>query len=348
VHLLRLTAGARSYPTTARALLPPGTTDLDIAYTALSLAVPEKVRFRYRLVGLDTAWQDAGTRREAFYTNLGPGTYRFHVIAANEDGVWNEAGAALDVEIPPTFLQSNVFLALCATTAAGAAWLVFRWRHRRLAAAIRARYDVRLAERTRIAQELHDTLLQGFAGVTAQLYAVRTLLTSRPADAETTLSRALATAHVALRDARRAVWEMRSTELDAGDLPDALAVAGREALSATSSTLQLIVRGDRRPLPPDIEFTAFRIGCEAITNAAKHANARVVALDLSYGRRTLALTVRDDGRGFAPIEVDGARHDGHFGVLGMRERARNVGGTLDIAAAPGGGTRVTVSLPLHD
>jgi signal transduction histidine kinase len=359
VQIRLVRAGGRRYAAAAgRVALPKRTTELQIEYTALSLSVPRRVRFRYRLAGRgagwrevawqDTSWQDAGARREAIYTNLGPGTYRFQVTAANDDGVWNAAGAALDVVIPPTFAQTNAFLVLCAAAAAAALWLLVQWRQRRVAASIRARFDATLAERTRIAQELHDTLLQGFTGVTAQLYAVRRLLASRPADAAETLSSALAMADAALRDARYAVWEMRSPELNERDLPDALAAAAQDALAATSTSLQLMVRGDRRPLPRAVEVTAFRIGREAVTNAAKHANAREVALDLDYGPRTLTLSVRDDGRGVALADVDGAGRDGHWGVVGMRERARNAGGTLDIAAAPGGGTQVTVSLPLHD
>jgi signal transduction histidine kinase len=357
VQIRALVAAGRRH-TAGRVALPTRTTELQIAYTALSLVVPERVRFRYRLTGRnagwreaswrDTSWQDAGARREAIYTNLGPGSYRFQVTASNDDGAWNAAGAAVDFVIPPTFVQTNAFLALCAAALGAAVWLLVLLRHRQLAHALRLRFEATLAERTRIAQELHDTLLGGFAGVTAQLYAVRGLLTARPADAAATLSRALATADVALREARNAVWEMRSPALDAGDLPDALAAAARDALATTSISFRLTVRGDRRALPPAVEFTAFRVAREAVTNAAKHANARVIALELCYGPQALALTVRDDGCGLTSADVDGARHDGHWGVVGMRERARKAGGTLDIAAAPGGGTQVTVTLPLHE
>ena len=359
VQIRVVSAAGQGYAATdSHVALPKRTTEVQIEYTALSLSVSERVRFRYRLIGKsagwrdvsshDATWQDAGARREAIYTNLAPGTYHFQVAATNDDGVWNDQGASIDLVIPPTFVQTNAFFALCVLAAAAAIWLVLQWRQRQAARALRAHFEATLAERTRIAQELHDTLLQGFSGVTAQLYAVRRLLASRPTEAARTLANAVATADSTLREARHAVWEMRSPELTERDLPDAVAAASRDALAATPIDLQLNVRGDRRPLPREIEVTAFRICREAVTNAAKHANARSVALDMEYGPRALTVTVSDDGCGIVPSVVDSAAHDGHWGVVGMRERATHAGGTLDIAAAPGGGTRVTLSLPLDD
>jgi signal transduction histidine kinase len=359
VIIEKVRAGERSYTARPdRLTMPKRTTDLGIVYTATSLSVGERVRFRYRLTGKaagwrhatseDTSWQDAGARREAVYTNLVPGIYRFQVAAANDDGLWNEHGAAIEFFIPPTFVDTNLFLVLCAAAAAFVVWLLLQWRQRQLARALRARFEATLTERTRIAQELHDTLLQGFIGVTAQLHAVRRMLSSRPADAVNTLTGALATADATLREARHAVWEMRSPELTDRDLPDALAAASRDALATTPTALQLAVCGNRRPLPRSVEITAFRICREAVVNAAKHANARVVALDIEYGPRTLTIVVRDDGRGIAIAEADSAASNGHWGVVGMRERARKAGGTLDIARRTDGGTKVTLCLPLDD
>ncbi len=346
VQIRGIEAGGRSYAASDSIRLPARTTSLQIRYTALSLTIPERVRFRYQLVGTDREWQDAGTRREAFYTNLGPGTHRFRVVAANEDGVWNDAGASINVYIPPTFVQTNAFVALCAAVVAWFVWLLLQWRQRRVTAGIRNRFEITLIERTRIAQELHDTLLQGFVGVTAQLYAVRALLHTRPADAESTLSDALANADVSLRDARQAVWELRSPVASALTLPEALA-AVREAVSPSSAIQRCIVKGAARPLPRATELAALRIARECIVNAMKHADADTVSIELRYESSQLVLVVSDDGCGFAPETESAARQTGHWGIVGMRERAADAGGSLVVDSVRGKGTRITLTLPIE-
>ncbi len=269
------------------------------------------------------------------------------MIAANEDGAWNDAGASVNVYIPPTFVQTNAFVALCVLSVAGFVWLLLQWRQRRVTAGIRSRFEATLTERTRIAQELHDTLLQGFTGVTTQLYAVRALLHTRPAAAESTLADALEHADASLREARQAVWELRSPVLGTLSLPEALA-AVREVGSSPNSELQCAVKGARRPLPIATELAAFRIGRECILNALKHADAKAVSVELTYESRQLTLVVSDDGRGFAPDAEGAARREGHWGIVGMRERAANARGSLAIDSAPGRGTRVTLTLPVDD
>ena len=341
-------AGGRTHDGSATVLLPARTTGVRIRYTALGLGVPDRVTFRYRLAGSDTGWQDAGARREASYTNLRPGSYRFRVIAANEDGLWNEAGATAAFTIPPTFAQTRAFLALCALAVGGVIWLLFLWRHRQVTHAMRARFEATLAERTRIAQELHDTLLQGFTGVTIQLYAVQRLLASRPGDAAQTLARALESADATLLDARHAVWEMRSPELDASTLPQALTAAAHDAVSSAPVDLRVTMRGEYHRLPRETEIAVLRIGREALTNAVAHASARVVELTLGYEPRGVTLVVRDDGDGFSPRDADGAGRRGHWGLVGMRERAGRVGGTLAVDSEPGRGTHITLSIPTGD
>lgn len=353
VHIQSLAANGQRYSQVARVDLSAGTRALTIAYTATSLAVPERVKFRYQLVGSDTAWQDAGTRREAFYTNLDPGSYTFRVIAANDDGVWNEQGATLDIVIPPTFTESNAFLALCVVAGAGTILLLAGWRQRRVAAGIRARFEVALAERTRIAQELHDTLLQSFTGVALQIHGALRLLGTRPADAEHILKDAVATADASVREARHLVSEMRAPELEAADLPDALAAVGREAIRTRPAGtepigFEVVVRGDRRRLSHRIEITALRIGREAILNAVRHASAHTLEVALDFEADVLRMRVRDDGRGLTPSVVASAGSDGHWGIVGMLERAASIGGTIDLAPSPGGGTLVSVTLPTTD
>ena len=345
VEIRALTAGGRQYRPLGRVELLPRTTALQIGYTALSLGVPDRVQFRYRLIGSDTTWVEAGTRREAFYTNLRPGSYRFQVIAANEDGVWNEAGAAFALTIPPSFVQTRWFLALWVAALAGVVWLVYLARVRQVAGRLRARYQAALVERTRIAQELHDTLLQGFTGITLQLRAIQRLLAQRPQEGAEALKSVLTSADTALRDARHMIWDMRAVELEERDLADALEHAAR-AMAGSATELVFTVTGDRQGLPLALETTALRIGREAVLNAVKHAAPRRVKIDLEYGPRVLTLRVSDDGTGIAQEALEAAARGEHWGLAGMRDRAQRAGGTLEISSEPGSGTVVSVSLPM--
>jgi ligand-binding sensor domain-containing protein/signal transduction histidine kinase len=345
IVIRRLTAGNKAYPIDPDVVLPVNTRALRIDYTALSLSIPQRVRFRYQLVGSDSGWQDAGGRREAFYTNLKPGSYRFRVIASNEDGVWNEAGAAFAFSIPPSFTQSRWFLAVWVVVLSGLIWLAYLGRMRQVAGGLQVRYQAALAERTRIAQELHDTLLQGFTGITLQLRAIERMLARQPRESAEALKSVLASADTALRDARHMIWDMRAVELEGRDLADALELATRQALADSSAQFVFNLDGDRRQLPLTVETTALRIGREAVLNAVKHAAPRKVEVSLEYGPRSLTLRVADDGTGIRPGAMDAAAAGEHLGIAGMRDRAQRAGGTLDISSEPGRGTTVTASLP---
>ena len=346
VAVRRLTADTRVVPIAPGLRLPVNTKALRVEYTAPSLSIPERVRFRYRLEGSDIGWQDAGGRREAFYTNLGPGDYRFQVIASNEDGVWNETGAAFDFTIPPSFTQSRWFIAVWVAALAALAWLAYVARLQQVAGGYRVRYQGALAERARIAQDLHDTLLQGFTGITLQLRAIERMLVQRPAESAAELKRILASADTALRDARHMIWDMRAVELEGRDLPAALELAARQAMAASSAELAFSVAGDSHRLPLGLETTALRIGREAVLNAVKHASPRKVEVGLDYGQRSLTLQVRDDGAGMPPDALEAAIAGEHLGLAGMRDRARRSGGALEIASEPGRGTTISVTLPL--
>jgi signal transduction histidine kinase len=205
-----------------------------------------------------------------------------------------------------------------------------------------------LIERTRIAQELHDTLLQGFTGIALQLRAIDRMLAQRPQESAEALKTVLASADMTLRDARRMIWDMRAVELEGQDLATALEAATRSATVDSSASLVFSVHGDRRRLPVAVETTAFRIGREAVINAVKHAAPRNVEVNLEYGPRSLTLRVVDDGIGIAPDAMEAAATNGHLGVVGMRDRARRTGGTLSISSEPGKGTVVSVSLRVRE
>jgi signal transduction histidine kinase len=226
-----------------------------------------------------------------------------------------------------------------------AAVLVQRRRYLLAQQALKSRYDATLAERARIAQDLHDTLLQGFTGITMQLRAIQRVMSRGPNESAAALETVLTSADEALRDARNAIWDMRAVELDGRDLPEALEGAVRSMTAGGSVSVDFTVRGDRRPLSPLIETTALRIGREAVMNALKHADARKVDVRLEYAPRALILEIADDGGGMSPSAIEVPPSNGHLGISGMRARARQAAGNVDITSQPGSGTTVRVTLP---
>jgi signal transduction histidine kinase/streptogramin lyase len=330
--------------------IPPRSRDLEIDYTATGLAMPERIQFRYQLEGEDQGWREVGNRRRAYYTGLSPGTYRFRVSAHNGDGVWNDESAVLDFRVLPAWYQTLPFRAgvvlLIGGLGAGAAVLVQRRRHLRSQAALKGKYEATLAERTRIAQELHDTLLQGFAGVSLQLKAVELALPERPDVAAETLLRVQHLARESLREARERVWDMHETELRSDDLATALSTSARERVAGTGIEVSVVTVGEPRRLPRPVEDAALRIGREAVANAVSHAEAHRIQIQVEFRENALRIEVRDDGRGFTLEEGEEAHRRGHFGLSGMRERAAQLGGRCEVHARPGNGAVVTLELPV--
>ena len=331
--------------------LPARTESLEIDYTALSLAIPERVLFRYKLDGVDNDWQSVGTRREAYYTKLRPGPYKFHVIACNNDGVWNEAGATLDLNVSPAWFQTSWFFLLCVAGGAGLISAVYRFRVRQIAAGINARFDERLAERTRIAQELHDTLLQGFLSASMQVHVAADRL---PPDsqAKPMLTRALELMSQVIEEGRNALRGLRLSDCVSLDLEQAFAAAERELQSNKNArnenekevVFRVIAEGQRRALHPLLRDEVYRIGREALGNAFRHARASRIDVELKYGPKQFRLVVRDDGCGIAPGILQEGR-DGHWGLSGMRERADRIGGRLHVFSRASAGTEVELTVP---
>jgi signal transduction histidine kinase/ligand-binding sensor domain-containing protein len=331
-------------------VIAAGVSNLEIDYTAPMLSFPERVRFRYRLENVDPAWQDVGTRRRAYYTDLRPGSYRFRVSASIGDGNWVETHAPWSFRVLPAWYQTLWFRAMVIATIAGLGGLVVsliqRRRHVRAQAELKHEYEVTLAERGRIAQDLHDTLLQGFAGVTLQLKTAEMALPDRPHAAAETILRVQRLARESLREARERVWDMRETAAAGDDLPTALETIARDRSAGMPIEVAVTRAGSIRPLPRSVEEAAFRIGREAIVNAVRHAEANRIELHLDYHAGRFRLEVRDDGRGFDSNEADEARRQGHFGLVGIRERAARLGGHFELQSRRGGGTIATLELPL--
>jgi signal transduction histidine kinase/ligand-binding sensor domain-containing protein len=343
VTIWSVTAGDRRYPVTSAALrLPVHTSKVQIEYTAGSLTVPERVHFRYKLEGSDNEWQDAGGRREVFYTNLAPGEYSFHVTASNNDGVWNPVGASLNFTISPAFYQTTWFRLLCGLVCLILLWGLYDFRVAQIRSKVRSRLEERLAERERIARDLHDTLLQGVEGLVLRFQAVANRIARREPVREL-LERALERADQVLEESRERVMNLREGAGDVGELAQALSAAGEQLAHMYPIEFRASVEGVRRDLHPIVHEELLFIGREAIANAFRHANASVVEAEVSYGEGALKMRVRDDGRGIDAQVLRGGR-PGHWGLPGMRERARNIRADLEIWSRPDAGTEIELSL----
>ncbi|HEV8134813.1 MAG TPA: two-component regulator propeller domain-containing protein [Pyrinomonadaceae bacterium] len=321
--------------------LSAGTTRLEFYFAALSFVAPDKVRFKYKLEGFDPAWIDADTRRSASYTNLRPGNYTFHVIASNNDGVWNSQGASFQFYWRPHFYQTYWFYLSLLLLLAFAVWQTYRLRVRRM----QRQFDAVLAERTRIAREIHDNLAQEMLGISVQLEVVARTMPSGADVAQTHLDRVRMLVRHGIAEARRYVWDLRSQALDKADFPTALADTARRLTADSPVEAQVEISGVFRPLPATIEDNLLRIGQEAINNAVSHANARLLVVKMIFDIQRVQLSVRDDGRGF---DVATGIKNGHFGLVGMRERAERIGGTLNIMSSTDIGTEVVVDVPISN
>jgi signal transduction histidine kinase/ligand-binding sensor domain-containing protein len=323
--------------------IKPGYSRLAFNYAALSFTAPQKVLYRYRLEGFDKNWVDAGNARTAFYTNLGPGAYTFRVIARNGDGIWNDAGANLALNLRPHFYQTWWFATLMLFPLGAAGYGIYRWRLASVEAQMEARFQAVLQERNRIAREIHDTLAQGFAGISVQLELVSRKLVPAADAARQHLDQARMLVRSSLSEARRSIWELRSQSADIEDLAARLSKMATQMSGPGQPKVAVQVRGTYRPLPPRTEDELLRIAQEAVTNAIRHAEASQIDVEIAFDPRLLRMTVADNGRGFQPTgQTTGV--NGHFGLKGMLERAEGIDAKLKLDTAPGAGTRVSVEV----
>ena len=320
--------------------IPPGHVRYAFEYTGLSYVSPSRVHYRYILEGFDTKWTEAGSRRNAYYTNLPPRHYRFRVQAANEDGIWNGKGTEIAFVIKPPFYRTLWFSGLAILLLIGMIVAVYMLRVN----AIRSQFDAVLAERARIAREIHDTLAQDFVGVSVQLELTAHLLAqSYVHEASEQVDRTRSLVREGLADARRSIWDLRSTGTQA-TLPIRLThLVDRSATEDLKS--DVAIGGVYRALAPSLENEVFRIAQEAIANIIRHARATRVTLELRYHPNDLALTISDNGIGFLPTNTTLAAK-GHFGLQGMRERANQINGRLSVESSSERGTTVTLNVPL--
>jgi signal transduction histidine kinase len=351
VRIEQVTADHKTYATQdagGQPRLPPLVRTLTIDYTALSLVAPEKVKFRYKLEPRDRDWEDAGNRRQAFYNDLPPGSYRFCVTACNNSGVWNEAGAFLDFSIAPAYYQTTWFLVSGVVAFLASLVALYRLRLRQVARRFNIRLEERVAERTRIARDFHDTLLQSFQGVLLKFHSV-TYMLQDDSEARQKLEGVIEQAQQAVNEGRNAVRGLRSSTLVTNELAKAIGALGEDLRAdqsvQNSPDFRVIVEGASRDLIPLVRDEVYRIAGEALRNAFQHSQARQVEVEIQYAKRRLKLQVRDNGKGIDPTVLAAGGREGHYGLAGMYERAKLAGGKLAVLSKLDSGTEIDLTIP---
>jgi signal transduction histidine kinase/ligand-binding sensor domain-containing protein len=350
VQIEAVLADRSSYTPRAGLKLPARTRDLEIDYTALSYLAPQKVLFRYMLEGHDVGWQEPGTRRQAFYNDLRPGSYRFRVIACNNDGVWNESGAFLEFSIVPAYYQTAWFQACCVAIFLLLLGFAYLLRVRQLRRQFAIGLEARLNERTRIARDLHDTLLQSLHGLMFRFQAARNMFARRPEEAMEALDGAIRRTEEAIAESRDAIKGLRIERTPTTNLRELLTAAGQELETSDDGntnrpTFRVIVEGEQRDLSPGIQDDVYGIGRELLRNAFQHAHAHHIEAEIRYDDHALILLVRDDGKGIDPTVVKEGGRPGHWGLPGVGERAKQIRAQLDFWTENRAGTEVQLSVP---
>lgn len=330
-------------PSQPEVQLPPSPESVRIDYTALSLTLPQRVQFRYMLDGVDTQWQEAGNRRAAYYTTLAPGSYRFRVLAANEDGVWNTDGASVMLVVPPTLVQTVWFKLLCAAVLVLLAWAVHRLRLRQALRRMQRSFEVRMAERERIARTLHDTYLQSVQSLILRFHSIKAVLPKNDA-VQQQIDAALDAADAVAEEGRDQLMDLRVNHLCQGELAPALETACRAACEQQGVAFSVAEQGTRRALQAEVKDELFAIAREAVANALRHSGSADVSVLLAYHAAGLTLAVRDQGKGLDDAVLQSGQRERHWGLTGMRERATRIGAILTIDSKPGHGTSIEVAL----
>jgi ligand-binding sensor domain-containing protein/signal transduction histidine kinase len=328
--------------------IPASPRRITLTYTGLSLATPERVRFRYFLENFDRSWSEPVATREAVYTNLAAGLYRFRVVASNGDSLWKGSETSLRFEIEPLFWQTAWFRTACVALILISVWSVHRYRLYHLTQRFNLRLEERVGERTRIARELHDTLLQSFQGLLLRFQAATNLLPARPEEAKRSFDSAIDQAASAITESRDAVQGLRSSAVVSNDLASAISTLGEELArgetNPNGAKLEVEVEGTPQRLHPILRDETYRIAGEAMRNAFKHAQAERIEVEIRYDERQLRVRVRDDGKGMGAKDLNEER-PGHYGLRGMHERAHLLGGKLVVWSELDSGTEIELRIP---
>jgi signal transduction histidine kinase/ligand-binding sensor domain-containing protein len=349
ITIQSVAADDKSYAPASHLFLPAHTSSVQISYSAVSLTDPEAIRSRYKLKETDKDWHEAAAGTPVTYRNLPPGSYHFSVETSDTNGAWSDAAATTEFTILPAFYQTGWFIALCVVSAVAFLYMLYMLRVRQLARQYGMRLEERVGERTRIARDLHDTLLQTFHGLLLRFQTVSQLLPARPEEAKQKLDNAIDQAAEAMTEGRDAVQGLRSSTVETNDLAVAIRTIGEElAADETNQSFavfQVEVEGTPRNLQPILRDEVYRLAGEALRNAFWHAQARRIEVEIRYDEKQFRLRVRDDGKGIDPKVLGEEGREGHYGLHGMRERAKLVGGKVAVWSKRYSGTEVELTIP---
>jgi signal transduction histidine kinase len=349
IYLEGVTVGRKSQPPGYELVLPAGTHHLELNFDAIEISSPEKIRLQYRLDSVDSEWLDAKAPAHAIYSNIPPGKHAFHIRACNRSGIWDRLGIVYYVTQQPYFYQTRAFLA--ATIAFGLLLIAggYQFRLRQVVARMNMRLEERVTERTRIARDLHDTLLQTFSASLLGFQSVLKMLPARPQEAKRRVENAIEQASAAISEGRDAVQQLRVSGSGVGDLAQSISSFLDELRSNSAGEnlpeFRVHAEGTPRDLSPMIRVEAYRIAAEALRNAIRYAGARQIEVEIRYDERLFQLRVRDDGKGIDPGILEQGRVPGHWGLHGMRERAKLLGGNLEVRSEINSGTEVDLTVP---
>jgi signal transduction histidine kinase/ligand-binding sensor domain-containing protein len=349
-HIEAITADNNTANPAAFVQIPPSPRRITFEYTGLSLAAPERIRFRYFLEGFDSSWSQPVAAREAVYTNLGPGSYRFRLVASNSEGLWNGPETAVALNVAPAYYQTNWFRASCVAAFLVLLWALFQLRLHNVTRQFSMTLEARVSERTRIARDLHDTLLQSFQGLLLRFQTVDEMLPARPMDAKKALEGALDRADQAISEGRDAITDLRTSAVASHDLEKSMTALmtnlSKELAAGNggSVTFGVLVEGAPRAVRPVVQDEIYRIARESLRNAFRHAQGRHIETEITYGE-SLRLRFRDDGKGIDPSVLERGGRSGHWGLPGIRERAKHIGAHLEVWSEIGAGTEVELSVP---
>ena len=340
----------KTYAATSPLRFPARTSSVQITYTAVSLSNPDAIRFRYKLNEADADWQEVSKPSPITYRNLPPGSYHFSVAASDTNGVWSDKVEHLDFTILPAFYQTTWFRLSCVAAFLALLWALYRLRLRQIARQFNLTLGTRVDERTRIARELHDTLLQSFQGLTLQFQRVRNLLPGRTSEAIQTLDAALDGAEQAIVEGRDAIHDLRSPTAVPKALEEEIKALGEELVAkgadqSESMDFRIVTEGSSRSLRPGPHTEIFRIVREALRNAFSHSQGRLIETELAYTGGLFRIRIRDNGKGIDSDQRLQAERSGHWGLRGMRERAQHLGGELEVWSEPGAGTEIELRIP---
>jgi len=342
-HIEAVAANGSPVDLTKPLRIPSSQQRIAFDYAGVSLTVPDRIRYRYRLDRFDDDWSEPVATRQAIYTNLGPGTYKFRVLASNSYGQWNGTEAALSFKIEPAIWQTWWFQFLCLLTLTFVVLILYRLRMRQMVKRLNVRFEERLAERMRIAQELHDTLLQGLLSASMQLH-IATDQVPENSPAKPLLDRVLQLVGQVVDEGRDALRGLRSSVRGSSNIEQALSHVPQELALQQEIPFRVIVDGQPRALHPIIRDEVYRICREALVNAFRHAYAHSIEVEVQYTASDLRILVRDDGCGIDPQVLRSGR-EGHWGLPGMRERAEGIGAKLKVRSRLATGTDVELTVP---